>query len=144
MEGHLHHPTRTIWTECYILWNVQLTSYFPSIHGWSLWRLYCRELVGNLHGWSTNPLLEPGITQWMHLESPAMILRIRNISQTGKMHILSQRSGVPWHDSRKGRNTDGPCQTEGHQRMISTSQCQGHSILSWILNLLLEVHPFLF
>ena len=80
----------------------------------------------------------------MHSESPTTILRTRNVSQTGKMHILSWRNGVPQHDSRKRRNTDGPHQTQGHQGMVSTGQHQGCPILPWILQLLLKVHSFLF
>ena len=144
MKGHLHYPTRAIQTECHVLWNVQLTSHFPSIHGWSLWRLYHKGLVGNLHGQSTNPFLEPGITWWTYLESSTMFPRTRDVSQTGKMHILSWRNGVPQHDSRKRRNTDGPHQTQGHQGMVSTGQHQGCPILPWILQLLLKVHSFLF
>ena len=58
----------------------------------------------------------------MHSESSAMILRTRNISQIGKMHILSKRSGVSRNDSEKRRNTDGPCQTQGHQGIVSIGQ----------------------
>ena len=144
MEGRLHHPTRAIWTKHHVLWNMQLTSHFSSIHEQSLWRLYHRGLVGNLHGQPTDPFLEPGITWQMHLESPTTILRTRNRSQTEKMHVLSWRSGVPWHDSRKGRNIDGPRQTQGNPRVASTDQCQGCMILPQVLQLLLEVYPFLF
>ena len=143
MESCLHHPTRAIRTERYVLQNVQLTSHFPGIHGWSLWRLYCRGLVGNLYGWSTNPLLKPGNTQQMHSESSTIVLRTKNISQAGEMHILSWRSGVSQNDSRKRRSTNGPCQTQSHLRMVPTSQYQGHMILPQILQLPPEVHSFL-
>ena len=143
MESCLHHPTRAIQTEHHVLQNVQLTSHFPGLHGWSLWRLYYRGLVGNLYGQPANPLLKPGNTQWTHLESSTMFPRTRNIPQTGKMHILSQRSGIFQDDSRKRRNTNGSCQTQGNLQMVPTSQCQSHTILSWILQLLLEVHLLL-
>ena len=73
-----------------------------------------------------------------------MFLRTRDVSQTGKMHILSRRRGIPWYDSGKRRNTDGPYQTQSYLRMVPASQCQGHMILPWILQLLLEVHLILF
>ena len=60
------------------------------------------------------------------------------------MHILSQRSEVPQHDSRKWRNTGGPCQAQGHLRVVPTGQHQGCMILPQILQLLSEVHPLLF
>ena len=143
MEGRFHHPTRAIWTEHYVLWNVQLPSHFPSIHGESLWRLYHRGLVGNLYGRSTNPLLEPGNTPWMHSESSTTVLRTRNIPQAGKIHILNWRSGISQIDNRKRRSTDVPCQTQSYPRMVPTSQRQGCMILSRVLQLLSEIHPFL-
>ena len=142
MEGHLHHPTRAIWTKHHVPWNVQLTSHFPGIHEWSLWRLHCRGLVGNLYGQPTNPLLELGNTWWMYSKGSTMFLRTRNVPQTGEMHVLSWRSGVSRNDSRKRKSTDGSHQTQGHPRMVPTSQCQGHIILPQILQLLLEVYPF--
>ena len=141
MEGYLHHPTRAIWTKHHVLQNVQLTSHFPGIHGWSLWRLYCRGLVGNLHGRPTNQLFESGITWWIHSKSSPTFLRTRNVPQTGKMHILSQRSEVSQNDSGKRRHTDGPHQTEGHLRMVPTGQHQSCMILPWILQLLWKFIP---
>ena len=79
----------------------------------------------------------------MHSESSTMFLRTRNVPQAGKMHVLSQRSEISQNDSRKRRSTDGPCQTQSHPRMDPTSQCQGHMIFSWILQLLPEIHCFL-
>ena len=72
-----------------------------------------------------------------------MFLRTRNVPQAGKMHILSQRSRVSWNDSRKRRNTDEPCQTQSHPKMVPTGQYQSRMILPWILQLLPEIHPLL-
>ena len=80
----------------------------------------------------------------MHLEGSTTFLRTRDVSQIGQMHILSWRSGVPQHDSRKRRNTGGSHQIQGYPRMVPTSQCQGHMVLPWILQFLLKIHPFLF
>ena len=143
MEGYFHHPARAIWTKHCVLWNVQLTSHFPGLHEWSLWRLYCRGLVGNLYEWPADPLFKPGNTQWTHSESSTTFPRTRNVPQTGKMHILSQRSGISWDGSRKRRNTNGFCQTQGHLWMVPTSQHQSCMILPQILQLLLEVHLLL-
>ena len=141
MKGYFHHSARAIRTECCVLWNVQLTSHFPGLHEWSLWRLYCRGLVGNLYEWPADPLFKPGNTQWTHLESSTTFPRTRNVPQTGKMHIPSQRSEVSQNDSGKRRHTDGPHQTEGHLRMVPTGQHQSCMILPWILQLLWKFIP---
>ena len=79
----------------------------------------------------------------MHSEGPTAFSRIRNVPQTGEVHILSWKSGIPWHDSGKRRNTDGPCQTQSYLRMVPTGQRQSHTVLPGILQLLLEIQPLL-
>ena len=79
----------------------------------------------------------------MHSEGSLTLPRTRNVPQIGEMHILSQRSGMPQHDSGKRRNTDGPHQAQSHSRMVPAGRHQGHMILPGILQFLPEIHPFL-
>ena len=79
----------------------------------------------------------------MHSEGSTALPRTRDVSQIGEMHVLSRGSGIPQHNSGERRNTDGPHQTQSHSRMVPTGQHQGHTILSRILQFLLEIHPLL-
>ena len=123
-------------------WHNNLLATFKAFMD-NFFRDYHRGLVGNLHGQPMDPLLILENTWWTHLEGSATLPRTRNVPQTGEIYIFSWRSGVPQDDSRKRRNTDGPHQTQGHLRIVPTGKHHGHMILSWILQLLPEVHPFL-
>ena len=72
--------------------------------------------------------------------APTMLLRTGDVPQTREVYMFSQKSGVPWDNSRKRRNTDGPSQIQSHLRMVSFGDSQGHMVFSQILQLLLEIH----
>ena len=118
LEGHLHPTTWAVQTQYYILQNVQLPGHIPGLHGWSLWRLYHKGLVGNIYEQPADPLLGLGNPWWTYSKGSLTLLRTRNVPQVGEVYLFSWRSGVSQDDSRQERSIDGSDQTQGHSRIV--------------------------